>query len=62
MLRGELTRRGMWARRMIDYRSGRVVTLGSDKGVMMQWLLANYSTQVGIDIFTTQGQELLFPD
>ena len=46
VLRGELSRRGMWERRMISYKTGRVVTLGSDKGALMQWLLANYGTQV----------------
>ena len=49
VLRDELARRRVWGRRMVNYRTGRVVVLGPDRGALMQWTVANYGTQVPVD-------------
>ncbi len=40
----------MWGRRLVNYRTGRVVVFGADRGVAAQWVVANYGPQVGLPV------------
>ena len=44
----EMGARRMWSRQLVNYRTGRVVVFGSDRGVAAQWIIANYGPQVRI--------------
>lgn len=46
VLRDEVVRLQVWGRRMMNYRTGEVLLLGEYRGALMQWLVANYGTQV----------------
>lgn len=46
VIRDELVSRRVWGRRMLNYRTRQVVVLGPDRGALMQWVVANYGSQV----------------
>ena len=47
----DMSARRMWSRKLVNYRTGRVVVFGADKGVAAQWIIANYGPQVGVPMF-----------
>ncbi len=47
----DMSARRMWGRQMVNYRTGRVVSFGADRGVAAQWIVANYGPQVALPVF-----------